>query len=101
MDGNYVVSADIGADGQLVCVSERSLSDVVSKLVLLCGKSLASAVPTGGNGSHGQTGNPIAFDAFFSQAPIVASSSGNVLATVNVKISVLSYVRISISHGTI
>lgn len=84
-----------------MCVFEHSLNDIVTKLVLLCGKSLASAVPTGGNGSHGQTGNPIAFDAFFSQAPIVASSSGNVLATVNVRISILSYVRISISHGMI
>lgn len=59
-------------------------NDAVIDLVPLCVKSLASAVPTGGNGSHVQTGNPIAPDAFFSQAPIVASSSGNVLATINV-----------------
>lgn len=61
-------------------------NDVITDLVPLYVKSLASAIPTGGNGSHVQTGNPIAPDAFFSQAPIVASSSGNVLATINVSV---------------
>ncbi|THH20763.1 hypothetical protein EW146_g671 [Bondarzewia mesenterica] len=58
-EGNFVVSANIGTDGQL---------------------TLARAVHAGGRGSHGISVGP---DALFSQGAVKASASGKILATVN------------------
>ncbi|KZP30041.1 hypothetical protein FIBSPDRAFT_726282 [Athelia psychrophila] len=58
--GNYIITADIQADGQL---------------------SLASALPTGGKGVHGLPGGGP--DGLFSQGSVVNSAASGLVAVVN------------------
>lgn len=59
--GNFVVSADIGANGQM---------------------SLVQAISTGGVGAHGLT-DPVGPDPLFTQGAVKTSKTANVLITVN------------------
>ncbi|KAK7050981.1 hypothetical protein VNI00_005093 [Paramarasmius palmivorus] len=61
-DGNFIVSANIGSDGQL---------------------TLRQALPAGGNGIHGDDGGVNNPDPLFSSGSIRVNAAQNLLATVN------------------
>ncbi|KXN80753.1 hypothetical protein AN958_07861 [Leucoagaricus sp. SymC.cos] len=76
--GNFIVAADIGADGKL---------------------NLRRAIAAGGLGAHGQTADN-GPDPLFSQGSVKVSSTGDVLVTVNPGSSTLSSFKIDPNDPT-
>ncbi|KAF8896353.1 hypothetical protein BD779DRAFT_1608605 [Infundibulicybe gibba] len=74
--GNFIVAADIGADGKL---------------------SLRTATGTGGLGAHGLPANGP--DPLFTQGAVKASSSGNIVASVNAGSNTLSMLGRPVGSG--
>jgi len=78
-DGNFVVAADIGADGKL---------------------TLRQAVSTGGLGGHGNDGGANGPDPLFTQGAVKASAAGQVLAAVNPGSNTISLFSIDPANPT-
>ncbi|GLB40423.1 hypothetical protein LshimejAT787_0802940 [Lyophyllum shimeji] len=76
--GNQIIAADIGTDGKL---------------------TLRRAVDAGGLGAHGNT-DPNGPDPLFSQGAIKASSSGNIVATVNAGSNTLAVFKVNPNDPT-
>ncbi|KAF8071935.1 hypothetical protein FPV67DRAFT_1667385 [Lyophyllum atratum] len=77
-NGNLLLAADIGTDGKL---------------------TLRRAIDAGGLGAHGIT-DPNGPDPLFSQGAIKASSTGNIVATVNAGSNTLSIFKINPNDPT-
>jgi len=76
--GNFLLAADIGTDGRL---------------------TLRRAIDAGGLGAHGIT-SPNGPDPLFSQGAIKASSTGNIVATVNAGSNTLAVFKINPNDPT-
>jgi len=76
-DGNFVVAASVGSDGQL---------------------TLRQATSSNGIGSHGQPGTGP--DPLFTQGAVKASAAGNIVATVNAGSNTISVFNIDPTNPT-